>query len=65
MREQLRDRLFLDDMLSPEEPASLPRFAFNEPAGSARAAASIAYLIVLIAAIALLLSRVLLGSQLR
>lgn len=64
-REHLRDRLFLDRMLSPEELASLPRFAFKEPAGLGRATVAIAYLIVLIGAMTALLSRALRSSQLR
>jgi ABC-2 type transport system permease protein len=64
-REQLRERLFLDRMLSPEELASLPRFSFKEPTGYGRAGLSIAYLIALIAAAMWLLSRTLRNSQLR
>jgi ABC-2 type transport system permease protein len=64
-REQLRDPLFLDRMLSAEELAALPRFTFQEPTGFARTAVAIAYLIVLIGAATLLLSRVLRSSHLR
>jgi ABC-2 type transport system permease protein len=64
-REQLRDRLFLDQMLSPQELASLPRFQFREPAGFGRTALSIAYLVALIGAMTALLSRALRNSQLR
>lgn len=64
-REQLRDRLFLDQMLSPEELASLPRFSFEEATSLGRAALTIAYLILLIAVGTMLLSRLLRSSQLR
>jgi ABC-2 type transport system permease protein len=64
-REHLRDRLFLDRMLSPEELASLPRFTFKEPTSLGRAGSAMAYLIVLIGAGAMLLSRALRNSQLR
>ncbi|MBM0105900.1 DUF3526 domain-containing protein [Steroidobacter sp. S1-65] len=64
-REQLRDRLFLDRMLSPEEVASLPRFTFEEPRSFGRVGVAIAYLIVLIGAAAIWLSRTLRDSQLR
>lgn len=64
-REHLRDRLFLDRMLSPEELAALPRFEFKEPAGFGRAGVAIAYLIGLIGVLAVLLTRTLRGSQLR
>jgi ABC-2 type transport system permease protein len=64
-REQLRDRLFMDRMLSPEELASLPRFSFEEPTRYGRAGLAIGYLIALIAAAMWLLSRTLRNSQLR
>lgn len=64
-RDHLRDRLFMDRMLSPEELASLPRFTFKEPASLGRAGVAVAYLIVLIGSATLLLSRTLRNSQLR
>lgn len=64
-REHLRERLFLDRMLSPEELAALPRFTFKEPAGFSRAAVAIVYLVVLIGVMVALLSRSLRSSQLR
>lgn len=64
-REQLREPLFLDRMLSPEELAALPRFEFKEPAVFGRAALAVAYLIVLIGAATWLLLRALRNSQLR
>lgn len=64
-REHVRDRLFMDRQLSPQEIASLPRFEFKEPAGMGRTAIAISYLIVLIGAAMLLLSRLLRSSQLR
>jgi ABC-2 type transport system permease protein len=64
-RERLRDRLFLDRLLSPDEIASLPRFEFQEATGFGRAAGAIVYLLVLIGAAMLLLSRSLASSQLR
>lgn len=64
-RDHLRDRLFLDRMLSPEELASLPRFTFEEPTSFGRVGVAIAYLLMLIGAAAMLLSRTLGSSQLR
>jgi ABC-2 type transport system permease protein len=64
-REHLRDRLFLDRMLSPEELASLPRFSFAEPTDVGRTGIAVAYLFVLIAGAMLMLSRTLRDSQLR
>jgi ABC-2 type transport system permease protein len=54
-REHLRDRLFLDRTLSPEEVATLPRFEFEEPASTSPAASTLAYLLVLIGVTVMLL----------
>lgn len=64
-RDHLRDRLFLDRMLSPEELAALPRFTFEEPTSFGRAGAAVAYLFVLIGGATMLLSRTLRSPQLR
>jgi ABC-2 type transport system permease protein len=56
-RDQLRDQLFLDRLLSPEEVASLPRFQFKESTSVGRAAMTIGYLVMLIGAAIWLLSR--------
>ena len=64
-REQLRDRLFLDQMLTEQELASLPRFTFQGPAGFHRAVFAIAYLIVLIVGMTAVLWRSLRAPQLR
>jgi ABC-2 type transport system permease protein len=64
-REQIRERLFRDQKLSPEEVAALPRFSFREPFGFGSVIVSIIYLAVLIGIVATLLSRALRSPEWR
>ena len=64
-REHVRDRLFLDRMLSEQELALLPRFTFEESNGFGRTGVAIAYLTMLICAATMLLARTLRISHLR
>jgi ABC-2 type transport system permease protein len=64
-RDLLRERLFMDRMLTPEELAALPRFRFAEPPAHQRAGLAPAYLLGLVALFAFLLQRALAGAELR
>jgi ABC-2 type transport system permease protein len=64
-REHLREQLFLDRNLSPEQLAALPRFRFEEPSTLSRAMVALLYLLGLIAILAGLLRRALGSAELR
>lgn len=64
-RDHLRERLFMDRLLTAEELAALPRFEFKEPQTYGRALVALAYLLMLAGVLFALLRRALRAPELR